>query len=348
MAAGYRGTFVIPVEQTETDGIIAAPPAVIVVGSVWCWRGEALRVDGPARVLALHGAAGEAELRRRAARVVARLIGPAAATSCRRREVCDPAAIGAGFTVTDGLSLYRLVPLDSDGRLLAVAGALPPGGVDLAVVAAPPRRAAPDAAAPGGVLCFTPGTRIATPDGPRAVEEIRPGDRVHTRDSGPQEVLWTGARRMSGARLHALPALRPVRIGAGALGRGRPESDLIVSPDHRVIVEGAEARALFGEAEVFVAARDLIDGQRVRTEAGLRDLTYIHVLTVRHEVICANGQPAETFHPAAADPRALDPTDRTALLALVPGIAEDPFRYGAFARRSLSAPEAAILRHRAA
>lgn len=353
MAAGYRGTFVISVEQTETDGIVAAPPAAIAIGSVWCWRGEALRVDGPARVLALAGAAGEAEVRRRAARVVARLIGPAALTRRLHPEEAEPPAGGAGFAVTDGLALYRLMPLDPAGRLLAVMGALPPGGVDLAVVAARPGRPVPDAAIPGGIICFTPGTRIATPEGLRAVENIRPGDRITTRDNGPQEVLWTGARRMSGARLNALPAFRPVRIGAGALGarthgRGAPEADLIVSPDHRILLAGAAARALFGEEEVLVAARDLIDGQQVRAEAGLREVTYIHLLTARHEVICANGRPAETFHPAAADPEALDPADGAALHALFDGLAADPFRYGDFARRSLSAPEAAILRHRAA
>jgi|SRR5690606_328181 hypothetical protein len=348
MAAGYRGTFVISVEQTETDGIVAAPPPVIDVGSTWCWRGEALRVDGPARVLALDGAAGEAELRQRAARVVARLIGPAAQGRRCLTAVTEPTAGGAGFAVTDGLALYRLTPLDPAGRLLAVIGALPPLGVDLAVVAARLDRAAPEAAAPGGVICFTPGTRIATPEGLRPVEAIRPGDRVSTRDNGPQEVLWTGARRMSGARLHAMPALRPVRIGAGAPGRGRSQGDLIVSPDHRILVAGAAARALFGEDEVLAAARDLVDGRHVRIETGLREVTYVHLLTARHEVICANGRPAETFHPAAADPAALDPADRAALHALVEGLAADPFRYGGFARRSLSAPEAAILRHRAA
>ena len=115
-----------------------------------------------------------------------------------------------------------------------------------------------------GVICFTPGTLIDTPAGPRPVEALRPGDRVLTRDDGAQELLWVGSRRMSGARLYALPHLRPVRLGAvrlgavrlraGAFGLLRPAADLLVSPQHRLLVRGAAARALFNEPEVLVQA----------------------------------------------------------------------------------------------
>ena len=75
----------------------------------------------------------------------------------------------------------------------------------------------------GGVICFTPGTRIRTPDGLVLVEDLREGDRVQTKDDGAQEIMWKGSRRMTGACMFAMPHLRPVRIKAGALGVERPD-----------------------------------------------------------------------------------------------------------------------------
>jgi hypothetical protein len=74
----------------------------------------------------------------------------------------------------------------------------------------------------GGVICFTPGTRLATPAGPVPVEALREGDMVDTVDGGAQEILWIGHRRLGGAQMHAMPDLRPIRIRAAALMDGRP------------------------------------------------------------------------------------------------------------------------------
>ncbi len=344
MATDYRGTFVIPVGQTESDGLRAAPVGALAVGSAWLWWGEAVRVDGPARLLLLDGAEARRELRHRAARSAARLLGPGRAAVAARRAAPAGDVPGDGFTVTDGIGLFDLLP--AGPGLLTVSGALPPRDVELSVVdlRIGRRPAAPER----GMVCFTPGTRIVTPEGPRAVEEIRPGEHVSTRDGGGQEVIWAGARRISGARLHAMPWLRPVRIRAGAFAAGQQCDDLLVSPDHRILVSGAAARDLFGEAEVLVAARDLIDGRAVVTDSASREVAYLHLLTSRHEVTWANGLAAETFHPAAADVDALDPGQRAGLLAAVGGLAREPSGYGGFARRNLSAPEAALLRHAAA
>ncbi|HMO71374.1 MAG TPA: Hint domain-containing protein, partial [Paracoccaceae bacterium] len=255
-----------------------------------------------------------------------------------------------GFTLTDGRRSYaaRLVEAaDRQARLLVFADAMPPAATDLWVAAAtlgPGHATRSDDTAPG-VICFTPGTRLRTPDGARPIESIRPGDRLLTRDNGPQEVLWTASRRMTGARLYALPHLRPVRIRAGALGSGRPDADLLVSPRHRMVVEGPAARALFGEAEVLVTAEDLVDGAAVTVDLGTRETTYIHVLLERHEVVWANDLATESFHPGAADLTTLDPRDRFALQAILPELAGDPGAYGDYARRCLGRAEAAILAH---
>ncbi|MFD1808336.1 Hint domain-containing protein [Gemmobacter lanyuensis] len=126
---------------------------------------------------------------------------------------------------------------------------------------------------------------------------MRPGDSILTRDNGPQPILWTGHRRMTGARLYAMPHLRPIRFRAGALGSGRPEDDLLVSPQHRMLVQGPAARALFNEAEVLVAAEDLLNDRSIVVDHALREVTYVHILLERHNIVFANGMETESFHP---------------------------------------------------
>lgn len=350
MQAGYRGTFVISWAQTEIDGAVAAPTEALCVGAIWRWTGRSVRVDGPAELLLLCDSEGEAERRRRAARIVRRLMGAAVAgrNPAALRE--DEVAPQHGFVVTDGRRSFAVSLIEvpaSRARLLMFSGAEPPRDTDLWVVGRTVETPARSAAS-GGVICFTPGTAISTPSGDRPIDTLRPGDLLATRDDGPQEILWTGRRRLTGARLFAMPELRPVRIRAGSIGAGCPRSDLVVSPDHRMLVRGSAARALFNADEVLVAARDLVDGAAVKFETRLTEVTYIHLLTERHEVIRANGAETETFHPAASRLDQVEPGQRAALFALMPDLERDPFAYGAFARRNLTAPEAAILRHRAA
>ncbi|RLL72840.1 Hint domain-containing protein [Paenirhodobacter hankyongi] len=352
MKTGYQGTFVISWAQTEIDGAAAAPASALAIGSCWRWGGEAVCVDGPRGLLLLGRAEGEAEVRLRAAKMVRRLLGAALEEVPLPEDpllATLPELPDQSFTVTDGHAAWvvTLVEVATGGaRLLMFSGGVPPRGADLWVVEVGlDTRPEPARLPPPGVICFTPGTLIDTPDGPRPVEALRPGDRVLTRDDGAQELLWIGSRRMTGARLHALPHLCPVRICAGAFGIGRPTGDLIVSPQHRMLIRGPQARALFNEAEVLVRACDLVNGGSVRVEQGLAGLHYIHLLFARHQVIRANGMESESFHPASTALEMISEPQRAGLLALLPEIATDPLGYGAFARRALSGSEAAILRH---
>lgn len=340
--ANYRGIFVIPVAQTETDGLRAAPCAALFAGSQWRWWGEAPRIDGSTGLLYLEDDRARAALRLRAARSVARLLGDLGSAAPQSRTGDGAETDAGGFTVTDGRATYRL-GFAGNGSLLTVFGALPPRRADLAVIALsgnlPDHSRLPGAA--GGAVCFTPGTLLDTPEGLRPVEDIRPGDQLSTRDSGAQEILWTGTRHLTGARLLAMPHLRPVRIRAGAFGA--TGAGLAVSPEHRLLLGGPGARALFNESEVLVEARDLVDDRAVCTERVPRDVTYIHLLTARHEIVRANGVETETFHPASADLDLLRPDGRAALALALGAVG-----YGGFARRCLTAPEAAIFRHDAA
>ena len=340
-----QGIFAIPAAYCEIDGVRGAPCRDIFIGSTWRWKGGAARIDGPSGLLRLDGALGADEVQEGARRAVRKLLGDLVPPVSLRPQT-DMTAPVAGFTVTDGQARYA-IGFAAGGALLTVTGALPPRDRDLTVIdrqGALPASHLPGAA--GGAICFTPGTRILTPDGTCPVEEIAPGQTILTRDNGPQEVLWTGQHRLGGARLFAMPHLRPIRLRAGALATGIPDGDLIVSPEHRLLVTGASARALFGEAEVLVEARDLLDDRRVTVEHGLTEVRYIHLLTARHQVIWANGVASETFHPARADLTLIDPAARDALLSVAPGIGTDPAAYGADARRCLTRPEAAILTHR--
>jgi len=140
---------------------------------------------------------------------------------------------------------------------------------------------------PPAVPCYVAGTRIAVPGGWRDVAELRPGDLVETRDNGAQPVLWAGSRRVVGRGVFA-----PVAFAPGALGNTRP---LLVSPQHRVLLADWRTSLWFGAEEVLVAAQHLVGCAGVRRveRAGLH---YVHLLLERHEVLNAEGAPAESLH----------------------------------------------------
>lgn len=353
---GFRGTFVISWSQTEIDGLDAAPVQSLKVGAAWAWRGDSIRVDGPNDVLRLDQADEAGDLRRRAARMVHRLVGAALdGTTPPHRSFAsdrDTPLMDNSFTVTDGAQTYLVTVIEvgqGSQPLLMFLDALPPRNTDLWVVAHTLNTAAADRAAQysSGVICFTPGTMIRTADGARRIEQLREGDHVQTKDNGLQPVRWIGSRRMSGARLFAMPQLRPIRFRAGALGDAQPDADLLVSPSHRMLVKGRVAHDLFNTDEVLVTARDLVNGRSVTIDAHAREVTYIHLLLDFHEVLWANGVETESFHPASAALETLDATDRARLLDQFPQIAFDPHTYGGYARRNLTMSEAAILAHAA-
>ncbi|MBC7735954.1 MAG: Hint domain-containing protein [Candidatus Saccharibacteria bacterium] len=347
MTAGAQLTFVIPWAQTETDGTRGAGLNLLSVGVTWRWSGTPVRIGGPQGVLVLARAEGMADLHRRAARMVRRLIGAGTAPT---GEKVEPDLPDQCFVVTDGRDSFVITVLtvpDTAAMLAMVVGALPPVDRDLWVVAMAidHSRTVPQQHGKDGMICFTPGTWLATPDGPRLIEDLRQGDRVLTRDNGAQIVLWRGQKRLTGARLHAMPHLRPIRLRRGALGLDRPEQDLLVSPQHRMLVKGASAQALFNVDEVLVTAQDLINDHSITVDHALREVTYVHILLPRHNIIWANGLETESFHPAHAAFDLIQPDQRQNLLDLMPDLAESPQSYGDPARRNLTKSEAAILRH---
>lgn len=137
-----------------------------------------------------------------------------------------------------------------------------------------------------GPPCFAAGTLIATPDGPRLVEDIACGDLVLTRDHGAQPVRWKGQRCVTGRGKFA-----PVRIRKGALGNTR---DLRVSPQHRMLVSDWRAQYFLGKEAVFCPAIQLINGDSIQRDP-CDQVTYVHLMFDQHEVIYGEGAESESF-----------------------------------------------------
>jgi Ca2+-binding RTX toxin-like protein len=193
------------------------------------------------------------------------------------------------------------------------------------------------------VICFTPGTRIATPQGERRVEELAVGDRVITRDNGIQEIRWVGAREMSGEELARAEHLRPVLIREGALGNGLPERDMMVSPQHRVLVANDKTALYFEEREVLVAAKHLTDMEGIDV-VEVSQTTYIHIMFDRHEVILSDGTWTESFQPGDHSLAGIGDEQRTEILELFPELATvEGLECYTSARRSLKKHEARLL-----
>ena len=185
------------------------------------------------------------------------------------------------------------------------------------------------------VICFAAGTGIRTPSGERLIESLKVGDWVSTADNGAKRIRWIGARTLGAAELTALPHLRPVHIARGVLGNERA---LTVSPQHRMLIDGASVDMAFGEREMFAPAKALTGRQGV-TAGGIRPVTYMHLLFDDHEVLWANGARAESLHPGDEAFRSLTNAGRDEVLEIFPELAKDGPRR-AIARPVLTTREA--------
>ena len=139
----------------------------------------------------------------------------------------------------------------------------------------------------GDPACFAAGTRIAIEQGEAAVEQLREGDLVLTVDGALVPVVWIGHRRVD-CRRHPRPeAVWPVRVAAGAFGPARPRRDLLLSPDHGLYFDS-------GKAPVLIPVRYLVNGSTI-ARITVDEVTYYHVELPRHDVLLAEGLPAESY-----------------------------------------------------
>lgn len=170
-------------------------------------------------------------------------------------------------------------------------------------------------------ICFAAETRIATIRGPVPAGDLRAGDRVLTRDNGYRPVRWVGRRHLPAAELVVWDRFRPIRLAAGALGPGWPAQDLVVSPQHRLLVAGAEVRDLTDCDEALVPARQLLSLPGVTLESPEAGVSYVNLLLDRHEILLAEGAWAESLYTGPVGMAALPAAQRAEIFSLFPELA---------------------------
>jgi autotransporter passenger strand-loop-strand repeat protein len=132
-------------------------------------------------------------------------------------------------------------------------------------------------------LCFAAGTRIQTDRGLVTVEDLAVGEPVKAHFAGAAPIIWIGKRTIDCQR-HARPeSVYPVRVRSGAFGEGVPFRDVMLSPDHAVFAGG-----------VLVPVRELINGTSI-AQVPVDEVTYYHVELRHHDVVWAEGLPAESY-----------------------------------------------------
>lgn len=146
------------------------------------------------------------------------------------------------------------------------------------------------------VLCFASGTLIETLRGPVRVENLQVSDQVLTYDHGHKPIRWIGSHRLSNAELEAQPRLKPILISANALGAGYPKQDLVVSPQHRVLVSSVVAMRMFDCKDVLIPANKLLSLDGIDILENTPDgVVYFHLLLDAHEIIWSNGALTESL-----------------------------------------------------
>lgn len=213
----------------------------------------------------------------------------------------------------DKVELLLLSLPDGQGYVLPLSPVGP--GVEYALVAV---EAAPSDLQLADLLClsFAQGTMITLGDGSqRAIQALRPGDTVLTRDHGRQPIRWIGH-----ARLRAVGAFAPVVIPAGTLGNS---GDLVLSQHHRVFLYQRQRLPGLATSELLVQARHFVDEDRVfLREGGFVD--YYALIFDRHEIIYAEGIPSESLMVNDATVNRLPPEIASEVRAAFPGLSQNP------------------------
>jgi Hint domain/Subtilase family len=139
------------------------------------------------------------------------------------------------------------------------------------------------ALAQAAAQCYRAGTRIMTDRGPVAIEALHVGDTVTAHFAGNRRIVWIG-RRTVDCRHHPEPTkVWPIRIRAHAFGKGMPDRDLFVSPDHGIYA-----------GDSLIPARLLADGDAI-SQVPVEQVTYYHVELPRHDLLVAEGLLAESY-----------------------------------------------------
>ncbi len=190
------------------------------------------------------------------------------------------------------------------------------------------------------IACFAQGMMIETDNGRVPVESLEIGDMVLCGDAEYHPLRWVSQRHIGQPEMAANGDFRPIRICRNALGNNMPDADLVVSPQHRVLLSDWRAELMFGAAEVLVAAAHLVNDRDIVRDHSCDHVTYCHFMFDDHQTVWSNGIETESFYPGATALRGVEPAARNELFALFPDLATAPETYGATCQPALKAHEA--------
>lgn len=189
-----------------------------------------------------------------------------------------------------GSAIEVLVLVEVDGGMVAAVYLLPLSDLTADTpyrLVRVDRHAATQRFAQVACVSFAAGTRITRPDGTQTpVQDLRPGDLVLTRDRGPQPLQWVGC-----TTLRAQGAFAPVVIRAGAMNN---PNDLVLNPDHRILIYQRQDLIGAGRPDVLVKVRHLVDGERILWRPG-GFVDYHQLLLDDHDILYAEGIATESL-----------------------------------------------------
>ncbi|WP_114285775.1 Hint domain-containing protein [Candidatus Halocynthiibacter alkanivorans] len=168
------------------------------------------------------------------------------------------------------------------------------------------------------VACFANGSQIPTPAGEVAVEELKKGDLVVTRDRGACRIRLVVQRKLTFT--DATSKHRPVEFKPGCLGNGLPRRTLCVSPQHRMLISASSGIGAFGGEDVLVPAKGLLGLRGVRQKHGCRQVEYFHLVFDRHEVVFSEGAATESLFPGPVAMAGLSASVQQELYDIFPGL----------------------------
>ncbi|NOX40310.1 MAG: Hint domain-containing protein [Alphaproteobacteria bacterium] len=192
--------------------------------------------------------------------------------------------------------------------------------------------------------CFGRGALIDTQQGRVAVEDLRPGDFIQTRDNGFQPLRWISSCSLSSEATGVDDTSWPIRIKADALGELRPLQDLVVSPRFRLLSNHPSCVALFGSPETLAPAVDLLDGDTILRVRPSADLLFYNLMFDQHQIITANGLETESYHPGNFGVAAMSLEMQMQMRQIFPHLGGDLNGFGKTARPILRGFEAEVLR----
>jgi len=175
------------------------------------------------------------------------------------------------------------------------------------------------------VPCFVEGAQIKTANGEVAVEDLKIGDLVQTLDHGLQPLRWVGRRHLNARELAENDNLRPIRISKTVVGAENGVHDLVVSPQHRILIASKVAERMFNSTEVLVAAKHLLAIEGVDIAYDLEEVTYFHILFDNHEIVYAGGIPSESLYLGHQVQLSLSSDGWEEIVALFPEVASPNF-----------------------